>query len=78
MTFKLTLTKHLRISWYVVSEAKPYTQAYAYRIRSRSQNGTIQISKAKETPTKQAMESQGAAHVDSTQCVTNKITTKLG
>ena len=75
VTLKLTLTKHLRISWYVVSEAKPYTQAYAYRTRSRSQKGTIEISKVMETLTKQAMEPQGATLVDSTQCITNKITT---
>ena len=36
----------------------------------------LEISKTMEAATRQAMELQGAAPVDSTQCVTNKITTR--
>ena len=60
------------------SQEQSHTQAYGHRTRSRSQKGSIEIFKAMEAATKQTMEPQGATRVDSTHCVTNKITTRQG
>ena len=58
------------------SQKQSHTQAYVYRTRSRSQKGTIEISKAMETATKQKMESQGATPAKS--AVTNKVGARQG